>query len=249
MGFLGRRGGPGREHHATTTALVVEAAAPPEGGPTLGPGANGPLRILADLGSGRRLHDGKIRMTGAHWLVPGMEIEVTYDPDRPDGRFEIDWDALPTMEARAALGRPGAVGSDRRAAQGRPRTRTHARRHRQRTDRAVRAGARAGGDAARTARKGARRGPDRDDPGPAADRRRRRQRLQPRPGHVRTRQCRGAGGARSRAVAVCRLRVAVQVPGRSARAAMDALAGTCLRGRCDRRSRRHRGPLGRGPRA
>ena len=106
MGFLGRRGGPGREHHATTTALVVEAAAPPEGGPTLGPGANGPLRILADLGSGRRLHDGKIRMTGAHWLVPGMEIEVTYDPDRPDGRFEVDWDALPTMEARAGSGDP-----------------------------------------------------------------------------------------------------------------------------------------------
>ena len=57
VGFLGRRHGPDREQVTTltTTALVVEAAAPPEGGPSLGPGSNGPLRIMADLGSGRRL--------------------------------------------------------------------------------------------------------------------------------------------------------------------------------------------------
>ena len=105
MGFFGRRHAPGRDHGtaATTTALVVEAAAPPEGGPVLGPGSHGALRIYADLGSGPALHDGKIRMSDEHWLVPGMEIPVTFNPD---GRFEVDWESVPTMEARAASGDP-----------------------------------------------------------------------------------------------------------------------------------------------
>ena len=106
MGFLGRRGRPDRDHPARTTALVVEAAVPPEGGPSIGPGSSGPVRILADLGSGPRLHDGKIRMTEAHWLVPGMEVAVTFDPDDPHGRFEVDWESVPTIEARAASGDP-----------------------------------------------------------------------------------------------------------------------------------------------
>ena len=119
MGFLGRRGRPDRDHPAKTTALVVEAAAPPEGGPSLGPGSSGPLRIVADLGSGPRVHDGRIRMTGAHWLVPGMEVEVTYDPAHPDGRFEVDWEAVPSMAARAAAGDPALadpIGARRRVA-------------------------------------------------------------------------------------------------------------------------------------
>jgi len=98
----------GEWEHATTrttTALVVEAVAPPEGGPSLEPGSNGPLRIMADLGSGRRLYDGKIRMTEAHWLVPGMDVEVIHDPSHPD-RFEIDWESLPSMERRAAANDP-----------------------------------------------------------------------------------------------------------------------------------------------
>lgn len=106
MGFLGRRRGPDRDHAATTTALVIEAPAPPEGGPTLGPGANGTLRIMADLGSGRRVYDGTFRMTEAHWLVPGMEVAVTYDPGHPDGGFEVDWDAVASMEERAASDDP-----------------------------------------------------------------------------------------------------------------------------------------------
>src|SRR5205807_5293834 len=107
VGFFGRRQAPDREHAAATatTALVAEAAAPPEGGPSLGPGSIGPLRIMADLGSGRRLYDGKIRMTEAHWLVPGMDVEVTFDPNHAD-RFEIDWGSVPSMEARAASGEP-----------------------------------------------------------------------------------------------------------------------------------------------
>lgn len=44
-------------------------------------------------------------MTESHWLVPGMEVEVVFDSNHPD-RFEIDWDATPSMEARAASGDP-----------------------------------------------------------------------------------------------------------------------------------------------
>jgi hypothetical protein len=108
VGFLGRRHGPDRQNATTTTttALVVEAAAPPEAGPSLGPGSNGPVRIMADLGS--RLYDGKIRMTEAHWLVPGMDVEVIHDANHPD-RFEIDWESVPTMESRAAANDPALV--------------------------------------------------------------------------------------------------------------------------------------------
>ncbi len=107
MGFFGRRHAADPEHDTTSTAtaLVVEAAAPPEGGPSVGPGSNGPVRIIADLGAGRRVHDGRIRMTEAHWLVPGMDIEVTFDPRHPN-RFEIDWDGVPSMEERAAANDP-----------------------------------------------------------------------------------------------------------------------------------------------
>ncbi|MGH2883179.1 MAG: hypothetical protein ACRDPA_10860 [Solirubrobacteraceae bacterium] len=101
MGLFGSKRRAGGKRNARATALVIEAAAPPEGGPSLGPGSNGPLRVLADLGSGRRLHDGKIRTGEAHWLVPGMEVELTFDPDRPD-RFEVDWASIPSIEARAA---------------------------------------------------------------------------------------------------------------------------------------------------
>ncbi|HET6869605.1 MAG TPA: hypothetical protein VFH80_27075 [Solirubrobacteraceae bacterium] len=107
MALFGRRRAPDRDQATatTTTALVIEAAAPPQGGPSVGPGSHGPLRIRVDLGSGPRLYDANIRMTEAHWLVPGMDIEIRFDPDHPD-RFEIDWDAMPGMEARAASGDP-----------------------------------------------------------------------------------------------------------------------------------------------
>lgn len=107
MGFFGRRRAPDREHATgVTTALVVEASAPPEGGPSVGPGSNGPVRVLADFGSGRRVHDGTVRMTESHWLVPGMELDVTYDTERPERRFEVVWESVPSMEARAAANDP-----------------------------------------------------------------------------------------------------------------------------------------------
>jgi hypothetical protein len=105
MGFL-RRGNGARDAPASvTTALVIEAPAPPEGGPHVGPGSGLPIKVLADLGSGRATYQCKVRLGEAHWLVPGMDVRVKFDPGRPE-RFEIDWDALGSMEARAAANDP-----------------------------------------------------------------------------------------------------------------------------------------------
>jgi hypothetical protein len=105
VGFLGRRGRPGRDHPAHAQALVVEATAPPERGPNISFGSRGRVRIFADLGSGRQTYDTEIRETEEHWLVLGMEVAVIFDPDHPE-RFQIDWESLPSMEARAASGDP-----------------------------------------------------------------------------------------------------------------------------------------------
>ena len=101
MGFLRRGDGSRDERMSATTALVIEAPAPPEGGPHLGPGSGLPIKLLADLGSGRALHQAKVRLSDAHWLVPGMDVRVKFDPGRPDA-FAIDWESVPSMEARAA---------------------------------------------------------------------------------------------------------------------------------------------------
>jgi hypothetical protein len=83
MGFFGG-GRQSDSENVVRTALVVEAVAPPEGGPGLGPGSHAPVRILADAGSGPRVFEDKVRMAEGHWLVPGMEVEVTLNRDRPD---------------------------------------------------------------------------------------------------------------------------------------------------------------------
>ncbi len=101
MGFLRRGDGSRDERMSATTALVIEAPAPPEGGPHLGPGSGLPIKVLADLGSGRAVHERKVRLSDAHWLVPGMDVRVKVDPGKPDA-FEIDWESVPSMEARAA---------------------------------------------------------------------------------------------------------------------------------------------------
>ena len=90
---------------SATTALVTDAPAPPEGGPHVGPGSGLPIKVLADFGSGKAVHDCKVRLTEEHWLVPGMDVRVTFDPGKP-GAFEIDWDAVPGIEARAAANDP-----------------------------------------------------------------------------------------------------------------------------------------------
>ncbi len=105
MGFFRKDQQSHGKHPFRTTALVLEATAPPEGGPSIGPGSRGSVRIQADPGSGSRAFDGKIRMIEEHWLVPGMEVPVTFDGQRPE-QFEIDWDAIPSMEARAGANDP-----------------------------------------------------------------------------------------------------------------------------------------------
>src|SRR4029077_5865957 len=52
-----------------------------------------------------RVLAGRMRLTEAHWLVPGMEVPVLLDPDKPE-RFEVQWDRVPSMEARAAANDP-----------------------------------------------------------------------------------------------------------------------------------------------
>jgi hypothetical protein len=101
MGFLRRDDRPRDARMSATTALVIEAPAPPEGGPRVGPGSGLPIKVLADFGSGKMVHDCKVRLSESHWLVPGMDVRVTFDPGRQDA-FEIDWDSVPSMEARAA---------------------------------------------------------------------------------------------------------------------------------------------------
>jgi hypothetical protein len=98
MGFLRRGQGPEQAEAARATALVVEAVAPPEGGPTIGPGSHGAIRVLVD---GQTL-EANARMTEDHWLVPGQEVSVTVTGDR----LEIDWDQVPSMPARAAANDP-----------------------------------------------------------------------------------------------------------------------------------------------
>lgn len=83
------------------TALVIDAD-PPVSGARWGDGRQGMVTILVDDGSNgpicvaRRLRLGEDR-----WLVRGMEIPVSIDPARPE-RFEIEWDAIPSIEARTA---------------------------------------------------------------------------------------------------------------------------------------------------
>ncbi len=105
MGFVRRRGSTGERDAVAVNALVLQAAAPPVGGPSIGPGSHGGLRIWCDWGAGGRVLDGKMRLTEAHWLALGMDVPVLIDPDKPE-RFEVQWDRVPSMEARAAANDP-----------------------------------------------------------------------------------------------------------------------------------------------
>ena len=48
------------------------------------------------------MREAKVRMTDEHWLVPGQEVSVAVSGDR----LEIDWDQVPSMQARAAANDP-----------------------------------------------------------------------------------------------------------------------------------------------
>ena len=118
MGFFRKGHGTDGERSATATGLVIEAPAPPEGGPRLGPGAHATARVQADLGSASRLFDVKLRMSDEHWLALGMEVALRFDPAHPSS-VEIDWERMPSMEARATANDPALadpVGARRKVA-------------------------------------------------------------------------------------------------------------------------------------
>ncbi|MGZ4187576.1 MAG: hypothetical protein ACXVFA_18130, partial [Solirubrobacteraceae bacterium] len=105
MGFFRKGHKPNGEQSATATGLVIEAPAPPEGGPRLGPGAHATARVQADLGSGSRSFDVKLRMSEEHWLALGMDVALTFDREHPNS-VEIDWERMPSMEAHATANDP-----------------------------------------------------------------------------------------------------------------------------------------------
>jgi hypothetical protein len=92
--------------NARVIALVVDAGPPASRLSRWSDAGKGTVTILADLGTGRPIHVARsLRLTEDRWLVPGMEIPVSIDPAAPE-RFEVEWDAVPTIEARVAANDP-----------------------------------------------------------------------------------------------------------------------------------------------
>ncbi len=91
-----------------TTALVVGATDPIDNKLRLGNRNRGWVRVIADVG-GRQVNAvNRFDLTENRWLVVGMEIPVRVDPEQP-ASFEIDWDAIPSMEQRVAANDPTLV--------------------------------------------------------------------------------------------------------------------------------------------
>jgi hypothetical protein len=88
-----------------TTGLVVGATDPIDNWLRLGNWNRGWVRVIADLGGDQVNAVGRFDLTEKRWLVLGMEIPVTLDPQQPRG-FEIDWHAIPSIEERAAANDP-----------------------------------------------------------------------------------------------------------------------------------------------
>jgi hypothetical protein len=68
-------------------------------------GNPGPVQILVDAGSGPTALRRNFKLTKDRWLVAGMEVPVAIDPGKPD-HFTVDWDAIPSIEDRAAANDP-----------------------------------------------------------------------------------------------------------------------------------------------
>jgi hypothetical protein len=92
---------------ALMTALVVAADTPIDNASRWSRGRiyDGNVRILIDEGSAPIYVARRFRLDEDHWLVPGMEVPVKIDPERPD-EFEIDWAGVPSIEARVAANDP-----------------------------------------------------------------------------------------------------------------------------------------------
>ena len=88
-----------------TTGLVVGATDPLNNKLRLGNRNRGWVRIVADLGGNRINVVNRFDLTEKRWLVVGMEIPVRIDPEKLAG-FEIEWDAIPSMEERVAANDP-----------------------------------------------------------------------------------------------------------------------------------------------
>ena len=84
------------------TALVVQADVAPEGAFRLW---RGNVQVLATLAGQPRVLAGRFRLDAHRWLVPGMDVTVDVDPTEPDS-WEVDWDAVPSIEDRAAANDP-----------------------------------------------------------------------------------------------------------------------------------------------
>jgi hypothetical protein len=100
-----------------TTGLVVGTTDPVDNKLRLGNRNGGWVRVIADAGGNRVSAVGRFDLTENRWLVVGMEIPVRVDPEKPGG-FEIDWDAIPSMEERVAANDPtlaDPIGAHKRA--------------------------------------------------------------------------------------------------------------------------------------
>lgn len=85
-----------------TTALVVGADPPLSNMARWGTRGKGTVTILVDHGPDAPIYVAReMRLTEDRWLVRGMEIPVSLDPARPE-RFEVEWDAIPSIEERVA---------------------------------------------------------------------------------------------------------------------------------------------------
>jgi hypothetical protein len=103
---LGRKHDKGSQRGIRATALVVDADPPVTGIARLGSSAKGTVTILIADGPEGPIHVARdLKLTEDSWLVRGMEIPVSLDPARPE-RFEVEWDAIPSIEERVALNDP-----------------------------------------------------------------------------------------------------------------------------------------------
>ena len=87
------------------TALIVYADHPLDNKVKLGKKSRGTVRIVVETDSDPIYAANRFKLDKDHWLLPGQEIEVTLDPKHPDD-FEIDWDAIPSIEERVAADDP-----------------------------------------------------------------------------------------------------------------------------------------------
>jgi hypothetical protein len=102
---------------ARVTALVVEAVAPFDNKVNL-LAAHRAITILVDAGSGPTLVARELHLHPDQWLFTGMEVPVVIDARRPE-EFEVDWDAIPSIEDRVAANDPtlsDPVGAQRKVA-------------------------------------------------------------------------------------------------------------------------------------